>query len=93
MADIAASIRGRRQELGLSQSALAERSGVSRKWVSELESGKPSAEIALVMRILRELGFSIDLSLDDRKPDIEVSSSLASIPVDLDSLLERYRGE
>jgi transcriptional regulator with XRE-family HTH domain len=38
-ADVAAAIRGRRLDRGLSQAELANRSGVTRKWISEFESG------------------------------------------------------
>ena len=47
--DLAAAARGRRLELGLSQSDLATRARVSRQWISEFESGKPSAEFGLVL--------------------------------------------
>ncbi len=59
--DIAVAARGRRQELGLSQAELARRAGVSRKWISEFETGKPTAELGLVLRVLDELGFRLDL--------------------------------
>ena len=41
--DVAASMRGRRKEVGLSQAELARRAGVSRKWIYEVEAGKPTA--------------------------------------------------
>ncbi len=78
--DIAAIVRGRRRDLGLSQSALAEMVGVSRKWVSEFEGGKASAELGLVMRSLEILGLNIDVS--DRVP---VRSG-----IDLDELISEH---
>ena len=61
--DLAAAARGRRLELGLSQSELATRARVSRQWISEFESGKPSAEFGLVIRLLDALG--LRLNVDD----------------------------
>jgi transcriptional regulator with XRE-family HTH domain len=37
--DLASLIRDRREAMGLSQQALADRLGVSRKWVNEIERG------------------------------------------------------
>jgi len=42
---VGASIRTRRQMLGLSQEALAERAGLQRTYVSEVESGKRNITI------------------------------------------------
>ena len=41
-----------RTEPRISQAALAERAGISRKWVYEFESGKPTAELGLLLRVL-----------------------------------------
>src|SRR5262249_46929089 len=59
--EIAAAVRGRRHDLGLSQAELASRAGVSRKWISEFESGKSTAELGLVLRVLDVLGWSLEL--------------------------------
>ncbi len=87
--DLAAAVRGRRLELGLSQAELAARARVSRSWINEFEAGKPSAELGLVIRLLDAL--DLDLSLlargdgerGDRPPRPEA--------VDLDALLDDYR--
>ena len=86
--DIAAAARGRRRSLGLNQGELAGRAGVSRKWISEFEAGKSTAELGLVLRVLRELGFELDLSgLSAKKP------SDTPGPIDLDELLDNYRSD
>jgi len=54
--DIGALIRQRRADLALDQKTLAERVGVSRQWVIEIERGKARAELALVLRTLDVLG-------------------------------------
>jgi HTH-type transcriptional regulator / antitoxin HipB len=84
--DLAAAVRGRRKDLGMTQADLAGRAGVSRKWIYEFEAGKPSAEFGLLLRVLDELG----LELASRP---NVSSSDRGDTVDLDTLLEEYRGQ
>ncbi|HEY8287155.1 MAG TPA: helix-turn-helix domain-containing protein [Chloroflexota bacterium] len=84
--DVAASVRGRRTDLDLSQAELARRAGVSRKWISEFEAGKPTAEVGLVIRVLDELGIVLDLiSGEDAAP------VRAAKRVDLDALLNEQR--
>ena len=63
-ADLGAFIRERRTKLGMDQIALAEKAGTSRKWLVEVEQGKPRAEIGLILRTLKTLGVSIDLSAE-----------------------------
>jgi len=69
--DIGALIRDRRIKLGLKQQALADKVGVSRQWLIEVEKGKQRAEIGLVMRTIQALGISLvtgDISTsEDRK--------------------------
>ena len=86
--DLAASCRARRQSLGLSQAELATRAGVSRSWLSEFESGKPSAELGLVIRLLDALDLHLSIS-DPTKPTVPDTSTV--VPVDLDSLLDDHR--
>ena len=81
--DIAAAVRGRRQDLALNQAELAKRAGVSRKWIYEFEAGKPTAELGLVLRVLDELGFQLELSQASG-----VGPRSSGDAVDLDTLLE-----
>jgi HTH-type transcriptional regulator/antitoxin HipB len=60
--DIGALLRGYRAEHGLSQTQLAQRLQTSQRWVSEIENGKPTAHLGLVIRALNELGFQLDIS-------------------------------
>lgn len=55
-------IRLKRLERQLSQSALAERLGVERKWVIHLEAGNSKAEFGLVLKALDALGLRASLS-------------------------------
>lgn len=60
-------IRLKRKEKNLSQSALAELLGVERKWVLRLEAGNPKAELGLVLKALTALGIRASLS-DQGRP-------------------------
>jgi transcriptional regulator with XRE-family HTH domain len=62
--DLGAFIRERRTRLGIDQIALAKKAGTSRKWLVEVEKGKPGAEIGLILRALKNLDISIDVELD-----------------------------
>lgn len=55
-------IRQARADREITQTVLAEACGTTQSWISELESGKPRAELDLVLRVLRELGFSLEVS-------------------------------
>jgi HTH-type transcriptional regulator / antitoxin HipB len=100
-ADVAATVRGSRLDRGLSQSELAKLSGVSRKWISEFEAGKPTAEFSLIIRVLEVLGLALDLSQaksgtatlsgqGNLTATATVSSSSGTPAVDLDELLAEY---
>lgn len=58
---LARAVRLKRQEKGLSQSALAAQLGVERKWVLRLEAGNPKAELGLVLKILDVLDLRASL--------------------------------
>ena len=90
--DLGAFIRERRTKLGWDQVSLAKKAGTSRKWVVEVERGKPGAEIGLILRTLKSLEISIDLDADTsvatsplgkaKAPDINsVLDSLKKPPV------------
>jgi len=54
----------RRKELGMTQSRLANISGVNRRFISELERGKPTIQLDKVIDILNMLG--LDLYVSER---------------------------
>ena len=87
--DVSAVIHDARRALGLSQRELAERVGVSRQWVVEIEGGKSRAELGLVLRTLDALG--VRLVVDDGS---ERSPAIASLVTgaDIDALLDRAKG-
>lgn len=58
---LGAAVKGRRQELGLTQEQLALKSGLHQRWISNVETGKrnPSYES------LRRLAASLDLATSE----------------------------
>jgi HTH-type transcriptional regulator/antitoxin HipB len=85
--DLAALARGRRLDRGWSQAEVARRAGVSRKWVSDFETGKDSVDLAAVLRLLDALDISLtSVDVDPASPDEPASGDR----VDLDGLLEEY---
>lgn len=85
--EIGAAIRDGRRRLGLDQRTLAEKVGVSRQWLIDVEKGKPGAEVGLVLRTLNALGIS--LRTDD-KPRAQ-STKRASAEVDIDAVVAAAR--
>jgi HTH-type transcriptional regulator/antitoxin HipB len=89
IADVAAAVRGRRMDLGISQGNLAERAGVSRRWVNQFEmGGRTTAEVGTILRVLDALGLDLRVeavpgATDDREP--------ATGGVNLDVLLDDLR--
>ena len=59
--DLGAAIRRERQERGLSQADLAALAGVGRPWLSEVESGKRTAEIGRVLLVVSALDLAVAL--------------------------------
>lgn len=64
-ASIGAAIRHYRQEAGLTQEELAQRAGLNRTYLSELEGGKDTEQIRRVLRVLRQLGVRMTLDKAD----------------------------
>lgn len=54
-----------RFDRGLTQEELAERLGVSRRYVYELESGKPTLFASRLFEFLREVGAHLDVVAPD----------------------------
>jgi HTH-type transcriptional regulator / antitoxin HipB len=80
--DLGLYVRERRRQLGQSQTALATAAHVSRRWLADLEAGKPTVAIGLVFRTLDALGLVLDAQPDERAPG----------QIDLDEHLRRFAG-
>ncbi|MBV0920505.1 helix-turn-helix domain-containing protein [Mycobacteroides chelonae] len=62
---IGANIRLRREKVGLSQGALAERAGIHRTFLNQLENGHRGCTVTVLARLARELDTSASvLALD-----------------------------
>jgi HTH-type transcriptional regulator / antitoxin HipB len=85
--DLGAAIRDRRRRLNLDQRDLARQIGVSRKWIIDVEKGKPRAELGLVLRTLDALG--LRLALDAAAETLPPATPGA----DIDKILDRTRGD
>lgn len=84
-------MRDQRLEMGLSQAALAQRVGVSRSWVVQVERGNAGAEIGLVLKALAALGLDLDLRAANA-PAAPLHDQGGSWTPDLTEILKRARG-
>ena len=70
--DFGTAIRARRKELGLTQAALAEFTGFSVSFLSDLENGKQTAELGKALELVNLLGLDVEFRQRDpsgcRKP-------------------------
>jgi HTH-type transcriptional regulator/antitoxin HipB len=86
--DLGLLIRERRRQLGLTQAELAQRTGVGRQWIVEVERGKSRAELGLILRALAQLDLQLAVGQDDASPRLPEPS-----PLDLDAIIEAARKE
>jgi transcriptional regulator with XRE-family HTH domain len=88
---IQALVRGRRQELGLSQDLLARSAGTSRKWLSEFERGTTTAvELPLVLRVLAALDLVVDIATSRPSVSEQPTGDQRDDELDLDDVLRAY---
>jgi HTH-type transcriptional regulator/antitoxin HipB len=88
--DLGALIRERRLKLGLDQIDLARKAGTSRKWLVEVENGKPRAEIGLILRTLKALG--VALAAADTAGNVPPRSSKTAAPsVDINQVIDSLK--
>ena len=92
--DVGALVRDRRRDGDLSQQALADEAGVSRRWLASLEAGKPGAEIGMVLRVLSALGVELESGISavavPMSPEHRGGALRQTGLVDLDALVEGY---
>jgi len=88
--DLGALIRERRLKLGLDQVSLARKAGTSRKWVVEVEKGKPRAEMGLILRTLKALG--VTLAVADATSNVPSKSVRTPAPVvDINQVIDSLK--
>lgn len=64
--ELGEAVRDARKAQGLRQGELALAAGTGRRFIVDLERGKPTAQLAPVLRVVQVLGLSVDLQRDDR---------------------------
>jgi len=80
--ELAAVIQEQRRRLNWTQEELATQIGVNRKWVSDFERGKPTAQLDIVLMALNALMITISIemphqqSLNDDEHEIDLGELL-----------------
>ncbi len=82
--DIGNIVRSRRTKAALSQGELADKIGVSRKWIADLERGHPRAQLHLVLDVLNALDALVDVI--DAPGEEPAAESLATRATAMDYL-------
>ena len=85
--DLGATIRDHRRRQSMDQQELAQKIGVSRQWVIEVEKGKARAQVGLVLRALDALGVALSLVVGDT-----VSDDGGEPFTDIDQIVDKARG-
>lgn len=97
-ADIGMLVRATRADRQMSQLQLARAAGVSRRWLINLEAGKPGAPLDLVLRVLTALNVSLHAGPPSAQPSVPVPAGSVSMSangraaarIDLDQHLRRF---
>lgn len=74
--ELAALVRERRRQLGLTQAELARRCGTSPRWMVSFEAGKPSVQLGMVLHVLASLGMALDTMVTSDEPGSRLDSHL-----------------
>ncbi len=88
--DLGQLIRAARRARGWSQGELAERSGSSRSFISDVETGKPTVELGRVLAVAAALRLDVVAGSEN---DTVASHPTGRPVVDLDDLLRSYRSD
>lgn len=73
--DLGLLVRDIRRKGGFTQAELASHVGVSRKWVIDLENGKRTADLSLVLQTLNAIGIDLDAKVRKaRSPDADINA-------------------
>ena len=71
-------IRSERRRRGMTQVAFAAEIGVSSKWLSDAENGKPTIELGLALATLRGLGYTL-LAVEQPEPEFDFDAHMQSL--------------
>ncbi|MCK5745979.1 MAG: helix-turn-helix transcriptional regulator [Oricola sp.] len=84
---VGAAIRDWRKKRGLDQAELADKVGVSRRWIVQVEKGKPRAAQNLVLKTFDALGVSLKIA------DATVRGGDNADGFDIDIIVESAKGQ
>jgi transcriptional regulator with XRE-family HTH domain len=95
--DIGSAISAARKAKRLTQSQLATLADVHQPKISAIESGKDTAHVGIVLRIIKALGLTIDLidaTAPTKRPEQRAAETLLDEPlpdasIDLDAIVDR----
>lgn len=65
VADLGLALRAARKSTKVRLDDLADMAGVSKQFVSDVEYGKPTVQLGLVLKLLSEMGLPLKLDLPD----------------------------
>jgi y4mF family transcriptional regulator len=82
MAVVGQRIKDRRAELGWTQEQLAQKAGISKSFLSELENGKRSVSADNLLDLARALGVSLDYLMTGKEMEKETAEEV-QIPASL----------
>jgi HTH-type transcriptional regulator/antitoxin HipB len=85
-ADVGRIVRAARTRRAMTQADLAAAAGVSRRWLVDLEAGKPRAELDLALTVLAVLGVGLYTAAPEIPHNL-LAASTNSSDVDLDEHL------
>lgn len=88
---IGTAIRSRRREFKLNQATLARKIGVTRHWVIEIEKGKPTAEVGLVLRALAALQLEVDVRPQHTSAAISTGVDAPLPAIDIDRIVDQAK--
>jgi y4mF family transcriptional regulator len=88
--DIGLLVRAKRTEKGWTQADLARSLGCTQRWISEIEGGKATAEIGMVLRTLAMLGIRLEVAQNVGPQTPKATALVPDLPTlaDLDAILD-----
>jgi y4mF family transcriptional regulator len=87
MPSVGERIKKRRNELGWTQDALAQKAGVSKSFLSDLENGKRNVGADTLLEIARALSLSLDYLMEGK--EVEPERTEVQIPAQLAAFAAR----
>jgi y4mF family transcriptional regulator len=87
MSTVGERIKKRRNELGWTQDQLAQKAGISKSFLSDLENGKRSVSADNLLEIARVLSLSLDYLM--KGEELEAKTAEVQIPASLSDFAEQ----